>query len=161
MESDPESRAIRALRMQARVHPASSIADHRALVSSASNWRKTKEICPWCNEPNSEPNSAWHPQCQKYYYIARGATHYEEDSKSTPLIPKTPCVKCADSPAIIDHIIPLEVASKSKNTIGLKPWTPSNLQWLCATCHDAKPKWRPDKTKGCTPNTKPTQLSLL
>ena len=135
MESDPEARAIRAVAMQARVHPANPLTDPRSLVSAASNWRKTKGICPWCNERNSEPMALWHVRCQQYYYAARGATYYERDGKKTPLVAKTLCVMCGDLAQEISHIVPLEGARSNRGSEVVKAWTPQNLQWLCMRCH--------------------------
>lgn len=138
MEYDAEARAARAVAMQARVHPANPLKDPRSLVSPATNWRKIKDNCPWCNEPSNEPGSGWHLQCLRYYHAARGATHYEWDGKPKPLVPRTPCAECGNVAQKIDHIIPLVTARSSGGTEMLKAWTPQNLQWLCASCHGSK-----------------------
>lgn len=138
MGSDGEARAMAALAIQARVHPANPLVHPRALVSRASNWRKVKGICPWCNEPSDAQEQGWHYECQRYYYAARGATHFEKDNKRTPLVPQTPCAKCKRAAQQIDHVVSLSTARRIGGAQMLRAWTPRNLQWLCNTCHAGK-----------------------
>ena len=161
MEYDPEIRAASALTMQARVHPANPLLDPRALVSPAANWRKTKGNCPWCNEASSEPTPGWHPLCQRYYFAARGATHYEQNGKTLPLVAKKPCAKCGGIAHEINHIMPLGIARKTGGANHLKAWTPQNLQWLCSECHAGKTVTESRKAKRKAHNTKPSQPNLL
>ena len=161
MGYDAEARAAEAVATQARVHPANPLLDPRALVSPAANWRKIKETCPWCNEPSKEAEPGWHPRCRQYYYAARGATYYEQDGKTTPLVAKTPCVKCGADAQEIDHIVSLALARNPGRTAILKAWTPQNLQWLCASCHDAKTTTDIRSSRPKPPRSKPLQPNLF
>ena len=161
MGSDPEIRAARALALQARVHPANPLLDPRALVSPAANWRKKKGMCPWCNEPSSEPQPGWHPLCRRYYFAARGATYYEVNGIATPLAAKTPCAKCGGAATEIDHIVSLAVARNTSNTEMLKAWTVQNLQWLCASCHSSKTAADIRSNRQNAPHGKAMQTSLF
>ena len=161
MESDPETRAARALAMQARIHPANQLLDPRALVSPAANWRKAKGMCPWCNQPSSEPQPGWHPMCRRNYFAARGATHYEVNGTATPLVAKTPCAKCGAVANEIDHTVSLAVARNTSSTEMLKAWTVQNLQWLCASCHSSKTTTDIRSNRQKTPHGKAMQRSMF
>ena len=161
VESDGEARALAALAVQARVHPANPLAHPRSLVSRASNWRKVKGTCPWCNEPSGEPEPSWHRECRRYYHAARGVTYFELNGKRTPLVPKTPCVKCGREAHEIDHIVPLSTARWPNGTYLLKAWTLQNLQWLCRRCHSGKTAQEAKAPQTRVIGHKPRQLSLL
>ena len=160
MEYKGESGAAAALSVQARIHPANPLVEPRALVSQVSNWRKTKGYCPWCNEPGDGPEPGWHHECKKYYYAARGATHFEMHGKRVPLIPKTPCIKCEGPSQEIDHIMALATARTKNEADSLKAWTPQNLQWLCRRCHSEKTARDVRSNRTPRVKTKSTQLDI-
>ena len=147
--------------MQARVHPANPLLDPRALVSPAANWRKTKGKCPWCNQPSSEPQPGWHTLCRRYYFAARGATHYEVNGIATPLVAKTRCAECGGVANEIHHIVSLAVARNTRGTEMLKAWTVQNLQWLCESCHNSKTVTEIRSNRQKTPHGKAIQRSLF
>ena len=161
MESEAEARAAQAAAMQARVHPANPLLEHRALVSPAANWRKGEGTCPWCNKPSDELDSGWHSRCLLYYYAARGATHYNWDDKTTPLVEKTPCARCGGIAQEIDHIVSLATARKVGGAEMLQAWTPRNLQWLCVPCRAEKTAEDVQSNSPKGPDAKPLQLSLF
>ena len=161
MESDAEARAMAALAAQARVHPANPLAHPRALVSRASNWRKVKGLCPWCNEPSDAPKPGWHDACRRYYHAARGATHFDLNGKRTPLVPKTPCAKCGKAAQEIDHIVALATARRPDGNQLLNAWTPRNLQWLCHRCHSGKTAQEAKAPQTRIRGPRPRQLNLI
>ena len=162
MVSDAEARAARALATQARMHPANPLRDPRALVSPVAHWRKTQGTCPWCHEPSAEREPSWHPWCRRYYYAARGNTHYDLAGKRIPLIARTPCAQCGNEAQEIDHIVPLAAARKLMNRAAmLQAWTPHNLQWLCTSCHTAKTTANSQHIQSPMSDRKAIQLSLF
>ena len=158
--SDGEARAMAALAAQARVHPANTLVHPRALVSRASNWRKVKGKCPWCNEPSDTPEPSWHHVCRRYYHAARGATHFEISGKRTPLVPKTACAKCGKAAREIDHILALATARRPDGKPIIEAWTPRNLQWLCHHCHSRKTVQEAKDPQSRVRGSKTRQLSL-
>ena len=161
MGSETEIQAARAIATQARVHPANPLRDPRALVSPATNWRKTDETCPWCNQPNDRSSSGWHEHCLRYYNAARGATHYQWDGKATPLIGRTPCAECGGEAQKIDHVVPLATAQRTGSAEMLKAWTPHNLQWVCISCYNSRKGLECYDGNPEVPDFRPSQPNLF
>ena len=81
--------------------------------------------------------------------------------KAKPLVPRTPCAECGGVAQRIDHIVPLVIARTTGGTEMLKAWTPQNLQWLCASCHDSKTWTGTRVSDPKVPDVQPWQPSLF
>lgn len=94
--------------------------------------------CAWCWTPMEREKSSranYHPGCALIMTALKGVrvTPY-----GVPLIPRSSCAICGCDGTELDHRIPLALAAMDGIRAWIRAFLPSNLQWLCATCHQSK-----------------------
>lgn len=123
---------------------------------------KRSRSCIWCFQPLDGAARRWHPECVRWYLVARGQVVQAGGGRY--LIDPGPCDRCGKDPIEedglndigerrdpqhlmriygfeVDHRLALSIARANRDDGDpdwWRAWTPGNLRWLCHECHGEK-----------------------